>query len=75
MAICDWCHEEMTKVRRCSANRVIVRGKEYPPVPNNHEGICHDCGVDPGQPHHPGCDMERCPICGGQIISCGCLDD
>jgi rRNA maturation endonuclease Nob1 len=35
---------------------------------------CHDCGVKFYQIHHNGCDMERCPKCGGQFIWCGCDD-
>jgi len=37
---------------------------------------CHDCeivNVD-GNFHHFGCDIERCPKCGLQLISCGCFE-
>jgi hypothetical protein len=31
---------------------------------------CPDCDAVPGQLHRPGCDVERCPYCGRQMIAC-----
>lgn len=36
---------------------------------------CGDCGVKEGEFHKPGCGMERCPFCHGQLISCDCIYD
>src|SRR5262245_39746574 len=36
--------------------------------------ICGKCGVREGQLHELGCGMERCPFCGGQLISCACAE-
>ena len=33
---------------------------------------CHDCGINEGEIHQFGCDMEVCPFCGGQAIGCEC---
>jgi hypothetical protein len=33
---------------------------------------CHDCPALEGEYHEPGCDVEGCPFCGDQLISCDC---
>lgn len=80
---CGWCEQEMMdeKTVSCTGNTVVKfpDGEEMESVPYDHDGPedhrCHDCKVKKGGFHHPGCDMERCPACSGQLISCGCLDE
>ncbi len=38
------------------------------------QSICPDCEVEIGQYHISGCDVEECPICHSQAISCSCND-
>jgi hypothetical protein len=35
---------------------------------------CGDCGAKEGDLHQWGCDMEPCPFCGGQLLSCDCAE-
>jgi len=34
---------------------------------------CPECEVQIGQLHIPGCTLEDCPFCGGEIVGCGCI--
>jgi len=84
MCKCNYCGLDMLdeNVIDCPENRMIefADGVSLPSVPYANENFtdkenhrCHDCGVKIGHYHHPGCDMEICPRCGEQLISCDCL--
>ena len=59
-----------------------ISGEDFSRIPFSREGNdwgadtgpCHDCRVIKGQFHVVGCDVERCPRCQGQAISCECDD-
>ena len=71
MAVCSHCGGEMLSVTGCDQRQYVIAGMKYPSVTADPHGTeCHDCGALEDEPHHPGCDMEPCPHCGGQLISC-----
>lgn len=80
-APCDFCEKDMTKTKGCAAITYLrENGEEVKAIKVGDEGDwsagpnekCHDCAAHYGHYHHPGCDNERCRLCGGQMISCRC---
>lgn len=78
---CEYCHQEMAPGNGCTARKAAIPygeetrfgetfGKNW-----TSDRSCHDCGATKGQFHHPGCDMEECPECHGQAISCACYSE
>lgn len=72
-ADCQDCGLEMKKGGGCTTGMLeLNNGRLVDRVRNNIEDPCHDCNAGLGMFHHIGCDMERCPGCGNQLLGCGC---
>ena len=81
MAKCLYCEREMLEADGCGCTEYKIDGKWVPRIkvgdPGDMMGIlpgerCHDCNAAYGHHHHPGCDSETCPKCGGQLLMCDC---
>lgn len=82
-ALCKDCKRGMHESDGCREFAIPMKdGSNSPPVKHGEEtradwgsdgGRCHDCGAKVGKFHHPGCDVEECPKCGGQLIGCSCV--
>lgn len=77
-AICELCGGRMLRADGCTWPGIYCGGKYYRRIrygdESSHWGDerCHDCGAKRGQYHHANCDVEQCPVCGGQLIGCAC---
>lgn len=78
MSICQDCKKEMLEAKSCDLkfSKIKIDGEIYDRDTTYFDvnDRCHDCGIENknGNLHHFGCDIERCPKCGGQLISCDC---
>ena len=83
MAECVYCEQEMTTAATCIVAVLHQDGEPIVLTPfrgsrrrgANVSDRCGDCGVKPGGFHHLGCDLQRCPLCRRQFITCDCVFD
>ncbi len=78
---CELCGNEMRNGIPCKSIPINISGMDYALVvygneerfPKPFESVeCPDCGTPKGYWHHAGCDIEECPKCHRQLISCPC---
>jgi len=53
-----------------SETEAQIEGGSMLYIPRESEN-CPDCGANQGDLHKMGCDVEQCPVCSEQLISCG----
>ena len=87
-AVCDLCGQDMLAADGCTATHAVTidggtrvarlrcgeSAEEAAFFGPDADGTCGDCGATEGHYHHAGCDIECCPVCDGQALTCGCVE-
>ena len=78
----DVIKEQRQEIKDNFNDKYLIKGKLYNPILFGDEledwgareegSTCGDCGCEAGEQHLPNCDVERCPCCGLQMLSCDC---
>lgn len=84
MTECSFCGQGMNEADSCTKNAILYPVPPEDEIDGVYrlaiaygeedvddweaEGRCHDCGVPLGGFHHPGCDWERSPATGEQLL-------
>lgn len=79
MAECEFCGQDMLTADGCTKTHIIdpmTDGKDwiFPAIPFGYEkdwpdaDRCHDCNAKTDEHHHVGCDVERHPRNGEQLL-------
>ena len=73
---CGVCWRDPMKADGCGVAVVYIDRERYSRIPfyGNIGERCSDCNALSGHYHNWGCDAKICPLCGGQMIGCDCLD-
>ena len=78
--ICPACGKDKRDAESCGGPLIQVAGEVFERVRFGQESgnrwedfdFCPECGVSHGGIHHVGCDVEECPRCRTQFLSCDC---
>ena len=80
--VCGFCLKALQKSDGCNVSTLIHDGTHYQRYKVGDKGDffedcepnirCGDCNAKYGHYHHEDCDCEHCPVCDGQLLSCGC---
>lgn len=79
LPVCKLCSGRIGSTVGCRVRTINYKNKTFGRIKvgalgdsyeGKEEAVCQKCSAQFGRWHHQYCEMERCPICGEQLITC-----